>query len=227
MSIINIKIDTEKEKDFIKYLKRQKKFDIQINEDIEMTDEEFKEYDDDVREMLENIESHSVDIDDRLIQKLNELREMFEDQGDEIDLVGEVKKMIENLSEFDETIFEDLEEELDSEFYIIDKGDGEYEFLDYVLEIGELEEGESFQMIMVHFENGRIFSGYCIDLEEIKEFVKGDSYYFSNAIVLSEINEKNVKIAIQDLMERDEFYSVFEEWDEDIEESPFHPIRMN
>jgi|GEM_PF-3380815 len=227
MSIINIKIDSENEKDFIKYLKRQKKYNIQINEDIEMTDEELQEYDNDIREMLENMEGHSDDVDEKLILKLNELREMFEVQGDDIDLVGEVKKMIENLSEFDETIIEDLEDELDSEFYIIDKGEGEYDFLDYVLEIGELEEGESFQMMMIHFENGRVFSGYCIDLEEIKEFVKSDSYYFSNAIVLSEINEKNVRIAIQDLMERDEFYSVFEEWDEDIEESPFHPIRMN
>ena len=227
MSIINIKIDSEDEKDFIKYLKRQKKFDIQINEDIELTDEEFEEYDKDVSQMLRNLDEHVGELDDRIIQKLRDFQDMFERHGDEIDLEDEVKKMIENLSDYDESLFEDLEADLDDEFYLIDKEDGEYEIMDFVLEIGELIEGESFQMIMVHFENGRVFSGYCIDLEEMKEFIKIDNYYFSNAIVLSEINEENIKMAIKELIDRDEFYSVFGEWDEDIEESPFHPIRMN
>jgi len=226
MAIVNIKIDDKHELEFIEFLKSYK-HNLEINEDITLTKSEIDSISNNFKNAIQFISKKDIGDNDNLTEDDNSTEKenlKIEELSEEIvDMIGD---MVEDIKD---DILEDYEEFQDeSNFFLLGDEDN-FTIMEYIIEfeVPNEDSEDPFTNVLIQFKNGRQFTCLVTTIDEVIEFVELEKSYFGNEIILKEITDKSLKFAIDNLIFNGYFYNCFEEIDDEIEDSPFHPIRMN
>ena len=162
----------------------------------------------------------TINVDDSIKDEFLKLLEQFPE--DKIQLNDEA--VIEEL----DFVVEDEEE--DEPEYFMFQTDEEEDIMPFEFDIlGDDEEDKIFD-VQIEFVNGRRFIGFFTKIEDVQHAVMEEEYFFSDFIILPEIDLDTVRNAITELIYNEEFFDAFEEISEDDSDTDIDeidPIRFN
>lgn len=96
--------------------------------------------------------------------------------------------------------------------------------------IGDEETDMVFEVHM-EFENGRRFFAFYVTGEDVNTALEEEGYFFSQFVIVSSLEDQNIRTSIEELIYNEEFYDAFDELPDSEEEDKnidgIDPVRLN